>query len=243
MINPPPVPHRCRRANRCAERERLDHGTVLGGLIPTEDGLCPSCTRDAAQSITALPTDYVELDMALGRSTTAGGTPVSGTRELPIPIQLAVEAMQAAIAHETSCWASSCAEVLHVAWDTQRERDSRPGVRIQRATHLLASSLSVLLALRDAVHITWDDGQRTATERDGVTGTIALLDLHWRARATLGRTRRVERLRTNCFGCGRQALEHPDGADMVTCAVCHLWWTWDEYLELSDPLLTAGAVA
>lgn len=243
MIDTPPVPHRCRRGTRCPERERFDDNTVLGGAIPTEDGICLSCMRDTEQSITALPADYVELDMALGRGSSAGGAPVSGTRELPVPIRLAVEAMQSEIVHETSCWAESCAEVLCADWDSQLDRDSRPGVRLQRAARLLAGSLSVLLALRDVCHITWDDGHRTEATRDGVTGAVILLDLHWRARATLGRTRRVERLRTACFGCDRAALEHPDGADIVTCAACHLWWTWDDYLELSDPLLAAGAVA
>lgn len=243
MIETPPIVHRCRRGPRCPDRDRLDDGQILGGPIPTEDGLCPACQRHVIDAVTELPTDYVELDMELGKGGTAGGPLVSGTRELPVPIRLNIEAMQAEIVHEAVCWAESVAEVLRVTWDTQDTAHTLAGAQLQRATDLLVASLPVLLALHDVIHLGWDTyGHPAATERDGLAGAIVLLDLHWRARATLGRTRWVERLRTACDECGRTALEHPDGTDMVTCAACKSWWTWDEYLEWSDPLM-AGAAA
>lgn len=239
-----PIPHRCRRGPHCFERKRLDDNQIYGAPIPAADGLCPACHRHVESALLReLVTDYVELDMALGHTGNAGGPLVSGTRELPVPIQLVVEATQAKMVDTATCWAESVAEVLRVGWDTQEIGRTRPGVRLQRATHLLADSLPVLLALRDVTHLVWtDDGQLTAVDRDGLDGAIALLDLHRRARSVLGCTRHVNRLRTPCPACKRQALKHADGNDIVTCAACGEWWTWDEYQDLADPI-AAGVAA
>lgn len=244
MIDTPPVPHRCRRANRCPERERLADGTILGSLIPATDGLCPSCTRHTEAAIAQLPTDYTELDMLLGRTNGTGGQPISGTRELPVPIRLSVEAVQASIAHEVSCWAESVAEVMRVTWDTYGAAHSRPGFRIQRATRLLAGATSVLLSLRDVVHIGWDAaGQRDVLERDGITGALLLLDLHHQTRSVAGRTRLVHRLPAPCPRCWYSALERPDGDDIITCANCARCYTWDEYNRLCNALSVSREVA
>lgn len=239
-----PIPHRCRRGTRCPERERLGDGTVLGGLIPAADGLCPSCTRHAELAITALPTDYVELDMMLGRTSAIGAPLVSGTRELPIPIRTSVEAVQAAIVHEAWCWAESVAEVMRIDWDSYDTGHCRPGFRVQRAARLLSSAVTVLLALRDVVHIGWEDADRpVAVERDGITGALLLLDLHHQTRRVAGRTRLVHRLPAPCPRCWYSALERPDGDDSITCTNCARRFTWDEYNRLCNALSMSREVA
>lgn len=243
MLITPPVPHRCRRGPRCPDRERLDNGTVLGGQIPAADGLCPTCQRHTALAIEGLPTDYVELDMLLGKTSSIGSPLVSGTRELPVPIRLNVEAIQQAILHETACWAESVAEVLRVTWDTFGAGHSRPGFRIQRATQLLSRATTVLLALRDVVHIAWDADRREAVERDGITGALLLLDLHHQTRLVAGRTRLVHHLPAPCPRCWRTALERPDGHDIITCTSCARTYTWPEYDKLCNALSVSREAA
>lgn len=241
MITMPPVPHRCRRGTRCPGREHLDNATY-GAPIPTVDGICVPCERHVRDALVDLPTDYVELDTILGRTSGAAGQFVSGTPELAVPIRLAVEAVQADIVHTATIWAEAVAEILRVGWDSRHAALTRPGARLQRATTLLAPSLPVLFALRDVAHVDWDeDGHLAAVDQDGLDGALKLLELHDRARGVLGRTRHVNRLRTPCPECDRQALEHPDGGDVVTCTYCRMTWTWDEYLELSDPLAAEAA--
>jgi hypothetical protein len=243
MIHPPPVPHRCRRANRCPERERLADGTVLGGQIPATDGLCPSCTRHTEQAITELPVDYTELDMLLGKTSAIGGPLVGGTRELPVPIRLSIEAVQAAIVHEVWCWAESVAEVMRIGWDSYDTGHSRPGFRVQRATRLLGSATSVLLSLRNVVHIGWDTDRPAAVERDGITGALLLLDLHHQTRQVAGRTRLVHRLPAPCPRCWFSALERPNGDDIITCTNCARRYTWDEYDKLCNALASSRDAA
>lgn len=244
MITTPPVPHRCRRANHCPDRERAADGQVLGKAIPAEDGLCPLCQTTAALAILELPTDYVELDMLLGRTNTIGGPMVAGTRELPIPIRTSIEAVQAAILHEVCCWAESVSEILRVTWDTYGAGHSRPGFRVQRGTRLLSGAMSALLALRDVVHIGWTpDDQLESVERDGVTGALVLLDLHHRTRAVAGRTRLVHRLPAPCPRCRCTALERPDGHDIITCQSCERRYSWDEYNRLCNALSVSREAA
>jgi hypothetical protein len=232
----PPVPHRCRRGDRCPGRERLDDGQILGALIPAADGLCPHCERAIGTAIGELPRDYVDLQLLLAAGGSTGGPLVSGTRELPIPIRVSVEAVQAAIVHEVCCWAESVAEVMRITWDTQDLQRCRPGWRVQRGSRLLAGAVSALLALRDVVHIGWETGVAAAEERDGITGALVLLELHHQTRRVAGRGRLVHRLPAPCPRCQCTALERPDGDDIITCQSCERRYSWDEYHRLCNAL-------
>ena len=243
MIDTPPVPHRCRRGNRCPDRERHDDGTVLGAHINAADGLCPACTRHVERGILELPRDYVDLDRLLGASSSIGGQMVSGTPELKIPIQVGVEAVMADIVHEVTSWAESVAEVMRITWDTQQVRRCRSGYRVQRGADLLARSVSVLLALRDVAHICWDAGRRGVVERDGITGALALLELHHRTRTVAGRTRLVHRLPAPCPRCWYTALERPNGDDIISCVNCDRRYTQDEYNRLCNALASSREAA
>lgn len=245
MIETPPVPHRCRRGPRCPGRERLDDGTTLGALIPAADGLCPACERGVQAAIGELPRDYAALNQLLAAGSSAGGAHVSGTRELPIPIRVGVEAVQAAILHEVTSWAESVAEVLRITWDTQDLQRCRPGYRVQRGARLLEGAVSALLALRDAVHIGWDTGRAAAEERDGITGALVLLDLHHQTRRVAGETRLVHRLPAPCPRCWYTALERVDGDDIIRCTNerCATQYTWPEYDRLCNALASSREAA
>lgn len=234
--------HRCARGYRCIDAETIGE-TRQGREIAAEAGLCPSCERIAERAIRHLPTDYVQLHQLLAKTKTAGGVPVSGTRELPVPIDLAVEALLAEIHHETLCWAESVAEILGADVDTQALRTYRPAVLVQHAADHLVDHLAVLLALRDVVHIVWTDGQRDAVDRHGYQGAVALLALHERALAHLGLTRLTHHLPAPCPSCERCALRRHDGDDTVECAACAHRLTWDDYQALCNLLTsTTGGV-
>lgn len=228
--------HRCHRGSRCAEFEVDDDGAKQGAQIEQETGLCASCRRNLARTLAALPRDYVELALVLGRSDQAGGEPITGTPEAPIPLRCDVEAIQAEMTHEAMCWAESTAEQLNITMDTQLSRNSRPGANLDHSCRLLARAVDTLLALRQAEHVGWVNGNRAVVWRDGVEGAVLLLDLHHRARHLLGRTRLVHRLPAPCPRCERLALERADGSEAIWCASCGTYYTWDRYYELCDAL-------
>ncbi len=234
--------HRCYRGPRCAQREP-DPDTphiTRGAQINPAEGLCDACTRHLRQAITDLPRDYLDLDTALAGTRDGLRQLVSGTRELPVPISLSIETVQAALLHEAQCWAESVADVLNVDWDTQAARDSRPGPVLERAARLLENSISVLLALRGVVHTGWILDEWTTFDRDGLDGAVILLDLSHRVRAITGQLRLVHNLPEPCPRCDHRALQRADGDDVIRCGSCGQRCTWEEY-EQSCTLLGGRA--
>lgn len=231
---------RCIRVDRCADATTVD-GVRVGAAVNTSAGLCLADERHVARAIEALPRDYVGLHLAIGKASTGTTEFVASSRELPVPLRLDVEALQAEIVAEAVRWAEPVAEAVGHAWDTQHARDSRPGPLLTQACALLAGRLSVLLALRGVPQLVWDvDHHRTVLERDGVDGALRLLDLHHRAGRVLAVDRKVYRLPEPCPRCSVSALEHVDGADEVHCAACAAGFTWDRYRALTDPLAGLG---
>lgn len=229
------VPHRCARGPRCPGRERVGEATLAAWINP-ERGLCPGCERTVERAIGELPRDYVELAVILGKVGSAGEELVSGSRELPVPIRLPIEALMSQIWHETQCWAELVAERVRVDWDTQDARDSRCGAVVQRASSLLANAVSVLLAVRAAEMVVWGVGPEGFDTRvdavlDGVDGGLSLLDLHHRARRFAGLTRMVFRLKVPCPHCKQVLLTQEAGSDLVKCGNdrCGLVMTWNNY--------------
>jgi hypothetical protein len=236
--------HRCYRADRCAGVERVA-GQKLGAAIAAENGLCVACCGTVERAIAELPRDYVQLSMMLGKTGPAGGDKVSGSRELPVPIRLSVEAVRADIRHQVSCWGELVCEVLCVDWDSRTAGLARPGAVVQRACNLLTGSMSAFLALRGAVHLSWDQEAEefVPVEQDGLDGALSLLALHHRARFHTGQTRLVHRLSTPCPRCERLSLERPNGSDTVSCGVCDWRGLWDDYSRLANALANRRVAA
>lgn len=221
--------YRCYRAARCADWGPDGNGGRLGARINASHGLCPTCTRHATSAIEELRGDYETLSNLIGMSRPGMGDKVSSSRDLPVPVNLAVEALRAEMVFETACWATSVAHTSRIQWGARSLRSIRPEVRLARAARLLSRSVPVLLALRGVVHAVWSDGRRVPMERDGLDGALLLLDLHYRAKAVAGLRRLVHRLPAPCSYCQRLALERPDGSDTIRCAGCGSCWTWEEY--------------
>jgi len=235
--------HRCARDHRCANREKISppqvcdececHGpgypcSIEGGcghLHPTEKrtvgaridvlvGLCGSCGNHVAQALRELPMDYVELSTLLGER---GGNPaadvVLSSRDLPIPIRTSIYDLQTAICHEATSWAEPIAEHLGIGWDTQRARDSRPGVTLQRASRLLTHAVDTLLGLPAQTYR--DHSSPDWVDRDGIDDALELLRLHDLVRLAAGRTALVHQLPAPCPSCNSLALVRRNGADHV----------------------------
>jgi hypothetical protein len=237
------APYRCYRADRCAEWDWWDSGidgfVRVGATINSTLGLCPACCRHLACCLVDLPRDYTELNMIIGKSSASALTePVATTRELPTPLRLPIEALQASMVWETSCWAEPVAERLEIDWDSHDVAHSRPGAVLQRATRLLGNALSVLLAVRDWTVMVWDDdGLHAGPElRNGVDGAVAVMDLHHKARHYTGMTRLVHRQPIPCPTCQRRALCRDNGDTSVYCVACHRVYTEDDYSILVSAL-------
>lgn len=231
---------RCIRADRCADATTVD-GVRVGAAVNTSAGLCIADENHVRRAIADLPEKYVRLHLHLGRATSGTAEFATGTKELPVPLRLDVEALQAEIVAEAVRWAEPVAEAVGIDWDTQAVRDSRPGPVLSQACGLIVGHMAVLLALRGVAQVVWDEHHhRTVLERDGVDGALRLLDLHHRAGRLLAVDRKVYRLPEGCPSCGVAALEHVDGADVVDCRDCGARFTWDRYRALTDPLAGLG---
>lgn len=235
--------HRCHRGPSCAQREpdqthpQIKHGAAINAA----EGLCDACTRHLRQAIADMPRNYLDLELALSGIRDGLRQNVAGTRDPAVPIALGIEAAQRELLHEAQCWAESVADVLHIDWDTQTARASRPGPVLEHAALLLENSLSVFLALRGVVHTGWTDGEWTTLDRDGLDGALVLLDLHHRIRALTGQRRLVHHLPAPCPRCEHPALRRDDGDDVIACAACGQHYTWDEYQRLCTLLAEVAA--
>jgi hypothetical protein len=178
-----------------------------------------------------LPTDYVTLNTLIGKGTTVGGEPIRMTRELPVPIQLHIEALQRELVRESVNWATSVAHVLNIDWSITGP--ARPGWHLDRACRLLVRAPSAFLALHDEKHYVWEHGQRHLVARDGLDGALNLQRLHHKARTFMGNRKLVHRLPVPCPRCESMALEREDGQDTIDCTDCRYTWQEYEYLCLA----------
>jgi len=246
--------HRCRRNRRCADYTWTEVSGIdddaptrkrikAGAWTEKPRTLCRMCTTHVERAIEQAPADYAELCLLLGKTSDVGSEPVSGSRELPVPIRLGVEALSAAILDELERWAHPVAE----ACGGEYSEAGRPSVRIGRAAGWLSPCVDTLLDV-PLVEVARIDGRdetlsgrnpQVMTVEDGVDGAIALLELHERVRAVAGRTVRATRLWSPCPRCECLALERPEGADQVDCRRCAHRMTIDEYDRLSNVLLDA----
>lgn len=222
----------CSYDEGCGHLHADETTELRGGAILTPEGLCEGCTRRVASALAELPTDYVELNLLLASGESGiFSDMVTGTRELPIPIRVSVEALQASIVHETQAWAEPVAERLGVDWDTARVAHCRPGHTLQRASQLLANAVGTLLALPAQEYRHHSTGEWH--ELDGIDGAIELLRLHDLVRFVAGKTKLVHRLPAPCPRCERMSLVRHNGSEVVQCEGCGVRWGFDDYTRLT----------
>lgn len=242
---------RCRRGPRCADARRetiqLDAhtaGTVhVAAWATTPGGLCRMDTTLAKRAVEQLPADYTELSTLLGKTSRSTDAPIGGTRELPVPIRLNVEALQAAIVFELDLWAGAVAEASGFGYvETARPRD-----RVRYASGWITGRWPVLLALPAMAVVRIDGREETLSgqnpivhsDEDGVAGAIALIGLHDQVTELAGRTQHTRHLWTPCPRCERLSLEHPEGGPKVDCVRCGHRMSLEEYEALAGVLARA----
>ena len=162
------------------------------------------------------------LDELIAASVNRGeGAKVSGSRELPTPILLGIEALRAEIDFEVQFWAECLGQETATAM--------RLRARVSRAVRWIGHRIDPLLALGPQLRTTWTvegeparevTGERHATETAGLAGALHLVALHGRVRVVAGRTKLVHRHFAACAHCGQRALVRQDGSDQVECESC-----------------------
>ena len=239
--------HRCARNRRCADRKKItgDDGEKhwAGYPIPTARGLCESCYRNLAQSVPHLIGDYVELTTILGVTGAGSDDQIRFSRELPIPIRLAVKTLQEQIVTEVEIWVEPVSEALGIDWlSTTQQAMSRPQFRVHRAVNLLVHALPTLLAVppqevsawdRDGLP-TWDDvfDCQDVTHLDGVDGAMRMLRLHELTKIVAGRGELTHKLAAPCPRCDRLTLVRDNGTSDVHCQACKDRWPEADYQRL-----------
>jgi len=233
---------RCRRAGRCPDHERLpipgtDATARVGALLETEDGLCRCCETTVRQAVRELPMDYAELHTILGTTPGNGmGERLSGTRERPIPIRVAVEALMVALDDEVEFWAGAIGP-----WDRRAAAQSRPGARISRGVGVLTRNWATWLSAGFYEQPVWaadgspvidPAGYWLTQSVDGLGGALALLRLHELVRILAARTELVTRKPAPCPRCQTQTLTQANGTLTVECARCGTRWTHEQYHEM-----------
>lgn len=194
----------------------------MGAQLRASDSLCRGCNGHLERSVRQLPSDVDTLTELIGGSESRGeGAKVSGSRELPTPILLGIEALRAEIDFEAQFWAECLGQETVTAM--------RLPARVSRAVRWIEPRIDQLLALGPQVRTTWTvegepareaTGERHATETTGLAGALHLMALHRRVRVVAGRTRLSHKLEAACAHCGQRALVRHDGSDQVECENC-----------------------
>lgn len=224
--------HRCLRGRQCADHEATPDGRRLGAATEAPDSLCATCERRAGRAIAELPRLYVELETIVAQRSVTGEH-VSGTRELPTPPRLDVLTLQADIDATLCAWAQPVAGRCRIPWDLPRVRRLRPGPRVHRAAHLLASNLDALLRLPAVPVDVWTADHGVITIKSaGLDGALRLLRLHQRGRQLVTGGPGDARLPVPCPQCEAPALVRRNGADQVSCQACGSSWPESDYRRL-----------
>lgn len=234
------VVHDCRQGPRCADRRRGDDGgwVPAGTLVPRS--LCLACEQRATTAVRGLHVDWRELFLRLpATSSGALDAPVSGSRDLPIPIRTSVEACMGDIEEELLRW--------------HRQLTGGDGVPVgpedvvRVCLTAVLSRLPALLGLPvrvvavTAVDSAGDDFTELV-ELDGVDAVLRLAALHARAQHLVGASWVTRWLDHVCPSCRTRTLKvrstGDDREDLTTCIKCFQVWP-DAELDRWDAMQPA----
>lgn len=219
--------HECRQGHRCKARHRDTAGKWRGKGVERGGTLCRSCEEHAFNDIRRLDDDQTLLyAVRLQQGSHVSGPKVTGSSELPIPINLGIDTLLADIDIEADRWARRL-----------------PGEHLDDLT-AICTQLGTLIDLPKRRVTVWrphpDGGDDPADEvLDGVDAVLRLARLHHRAQAVLGLIETTAWLNESCHVCGYRmltmALEH----ELIQCRNCKNCWHQDEFARLNNPLAVA----
>lgn len=250
MTHPsPPTPdpnrdtsHDCRRAERCSDRSRDEHGTITPAMTERPNTLCLSCEAWARTAINGLHIDWRELFLSLPASgATSDGPMVGGSRETPIPLRASVDACMVAIETELVRWAS----VLTAG----ATRFGRREDAVRTAAAVVIAQLPELLRLPvhhvEVLEPVGPGGADVAQllEMDGVDAVLFLARLHSRSQHLIGSSVVTRWLDHACPACRTKTLKVKQARtsgdpDVTVCQKCHQAWQ-DRDLDRWDAMQSA----
>lgn len=212
-----------------------------GQPYPTSDPLCETCLDHAGRDVRNLVFDYLDLAQLHEASLSqAINEKTRGSKDSPMLISEQVDALQQEIVHTALTWEYEIRVACRLSdpttlapladWHTtiskpQPVAQVRPGAALQRAVTILAPRLRQL-SLLPATAVLPTGAEDDPQDVTGWQAVHHLQSLHQRAKAMLGRTRRILSLHGTCpTDCGAQALyrqeprEHHDEPP-VWCDAC-----------------------
>lgn len=216
----------CRSGRTCVGYDASSGTAEVIGL--DEPPLCEGCLNRAAFDIAELPRDYGALTAELVPGGRNGDVYVSGGDvDAPVPLVLAVDALQRDIVWTLTVWEPPVNELLGCS--IYATSGVRPARAVALAARLLASPEGVRCLAALPVTCGYADGLDAGpVERDGVYGIASLRALHRRTEHMIGATRAIP---GHCTHCGARALLRDDGAQHVRCGVCDGRQSLDDYRQ------------
>jgi hypothetical protein len=213
----------CLASERCVGYDRREERGAQ-----TEGGvLCEGCLLAAERAVPALVLDYRDLEQHLPLSLGQWGDGQPASRDdHPVPLNLAVEALQREIWHVLTTWEE-------VVRERERLSDSvtgqvRAGWAVQAAAQILTPRVRLLAAVGPVLlngypNLDEDDLHRFEgieyADVPGWRGVVDFRRLHDRARMLLGltapREEKIELL--PCRDCDARSLYRLPGDDRVYC--------------------------
>jgi len=249
----------CARGDRCARATvTIEKGERIYHPALTYRAFCETCSEAVRNAIQELPGYYTELGERIGDHATGIGQRVSGSKDLPTPINLTFDELRTELVNTISAWGARVCETAKLSghsidWPTTRHTPDT----LTRMCEILTAHLDALFSLPPApmtitvplaeadalpetaeVRRHYDAGYAVAiVELDGADAGLAMLKLASRCRWMLGHVGRPERLQGRCLHCDMVgALIRPDLstglADWAECGACGTRYTGVEYLNL-----------
>jgi len=171
--------------------------------------LCVGCIDRGKRQLHGMPRLYVALSLAVAAGKTPG-EPLSGSRDLPIPVRADVLDVMADITEFVETW-----EDAHRKWRGFYRRDQygRQAFRLGTANRYLETHYDSVIDMDHNV-------------------VVAINYWTRRAERTLQTTRLIHHLPAPCPTCDQVRLYRESGDDAVHCGHCGARWCEDEYQRL-----------
>lgn len=226
MINPD---HLCRAEQQCRGRRRdVESGDWVPALTLTPNALCHSCVLWVEGAIANLDSEEATLRaMFLDTSGRPGGGVKAASPAPAVPINVYTDALAQDI-RET---VHRCAELICEAI----RRDTPEQKFFGSHYSIVAEDIDVLIAIPPHETTEWNragDGWVYVVQ-DGPALALKLVDLHRRARATIGQERGRDRMPLPCPRCEEHQLGRWHGSVTVDCLACGSRWAESDYKHMT----------
>lgn len=187
-------------------------------------GLCLHHEQAGLDAITALPTQWSDLQSLIWDKPTSSGDTPGGHPGPSEPINYAADTLAREIEH----WVIAWAEIVRDRAGLAEPHTTTRFAALTDAARTLTAHYSALLAV---TVVDVRDPDREWTRLDGADGIVELTRLHSRSASMIGVTSPTTAVPGNCATCGKPTLRHRDGSDTVQCATCRASIPWDTYAD------------